>query len=175
MPQLSRCSEPLLAAAAAKSSLQLCPTLCDPIGGSPPAPLSLGFFRQEYWSGLSFPFPPCSLQLEKSPRSNKDPAQPQINTVFLKSVHVYIVLLEWLKKKKATMHSPVVSILEFFLLVCFLYIILLFSPCFKLLWSYHPSNSVSSFLNLNPYSIYSFYVILNSSKSPLKMAVYLSI
>ena len=103
MLQLSCCSEPLLAAAAAaaaaKSSLQLCLTLCDPIGGSPPAPLSLGFFRQEYWSRLPFPFPPCSRQLEKSPRSNEDPAQPQINKVFLKSVHVYIVLLEWLKKK----------------------------------------------------------------------------
>ena len=90
------------AAAAAAKSLQLCPTLCDPIGGSPPgstvpgvlqartlewvaisfsnawkwkvkvkllsrvqrlatpwtaayqAPLSMGFSRQEYWSGVPF-------------------------------------------------------------------------------------------------------------------------
>ena len=34
--------------------LQSCPTLCDPIDGSPQAPLSLGFSRQEYWSGLPF-------------------------------------------------------------------------------------------------------------------------
>ena len=33
-------------------SLQSCPTLCDPIDGSHQAPLSLGFSRQEHWSGL---------------------------------------------------------------------------------------------------------------------------
>ena len=95
----------VLAAAAAAKSLQSCPTLCDPIDGSPPGspipgilqertlewvaisfsnawkwkvkvkslshiqllatpwttayqvPPSLGFSRQEFWSGLSFPFP----------------------------------------------------------------------------------------------------------------------
>ena len=36
-------------------SLQSCPTLCDPMDCSPPAPLSMGFSRQEYWSRL-----PCS-------------------------------------------------------------------------------------------------------------------
>ena len=41
-------------AAAAAKSLQSCPTLCDPIDGSP---LSLGFSRQEYWNGLPFPSP----------------------------------------------------------------------------------------------------------------------
>ena len=39
------------------SVAQLCPTLCDPIDGSPPGFLSLGFFRQEHWSGLPFPSP----------------------------------------------------------------------------------------------------------------------
>ena len=38
-------------------SLQSCPTLCDPIDGSHQAPLSLGFSRQEHWSGLPFPPP----------------------------------------------------------------------------------------------------------------------
>ena len=38
-------------------SLQSCPTLCDPIDGSHQAPLSLGFSRQEHWSGLPFPSP----------------------------------------------------------------------------------------------------------------------
>ena len=38
-------------------SLQSCPTLCDPIDGSHQAPLSLGFSRQEDWSGLPFPSP----------------------------------------------------------------------------------------------------------------------
>ena len=45
------------AAAAAAKSLQLCPTLCDPIDGSHQAPPSLGFSRQEHWSGLPFPSP----------------------------------------------------------------------------------------------------------------------
>jgi len=45
------------AAAAAAKSLQSCPTLCDPIDGSHQAPLSLGFSRQEHWSGLPFPSP----------------------------------------------------------------------------------------------------------------------
>ena len=42
---------------AAAKLLQSCPTLCDPIDGSSPGPLSLGFSRQEYWSGLPFPSP----------------------------------------------------------------------------------------------------------------------
>ena len=42
---------------AAAKSLQPCPTLCDPIDGSHQAPLSLGFSRQEHWSGLPFPSP----------------------------------------------------------------------------------------------------------------------
>ena len=45
------------ATAAAAKSLQSCPTLCDPIDSSPPGSLSLGFSRQEHWSGLPFPFP----------------------------------------------------------------------------------------------------------------------
>ena len=34
-----------------------CLTLCDPMNCSLPAPLSIGFPRQEYWSGLPFPSP----------------------------------------------------------------------------------------------------------------------
>ena len=47
-------------AAAAAKSLQLCPTLCDPIDGSPlgsSVPGILGFSRQEYWSGVPLPSP----------------------------------------------------------------------------------------------------------------------
>ena len=36
---------------------QLHLTLCDPIDGTHQAPLSVGFSRQEYWSGLPFPSP----------------------------------------------------------------------------------------------------------------------
>ena len=37
------------------SVVQSCLTLCDPMNCSPQAPLSIGFSRQEYWSGLPFP------------------------------------------------------------------------------------------------------------------------
>ena len=47
--------EDKLAAAAAKS-FQSCPTLCDPIDGSPSGS-PVGFSRQEHWSGLPFPSP----------------------------------------------------------------------------------------------------------------------
>ena len=34
---------------------QLCPTFCNPMHCTCQAPLSIEFFRQEYWSGLLFP------------------------------------------------------------------------------------------------------------------------
>ena len=48
--------------------VQSCPTLCDP----PPcqAPLSMGFPRQEYWSGLPFPL------LGDLPDPGVEPASP---------------------------------------------------------------------------------------------------
>ena len=40
------------------SVTQSCLTLCDPTNCNPPgSPLSMGFSRQEYWSGLPFPTP----------------------------------------------------------------------------------------------------------------------
>ena len=48
--------------AAAAKSLQSCPTPCNPIDGSPPAPPSLGFSRQEYWSELPFLSPMCESE-----------------------------------------------------------------------------------------------------------------
>ena len=44
-----------LTAAADAKSLQSCLILCDPRDGAHQAPLSLGFSRQEYWSGLWVP------------------------------------------------------------------------------------------------------------------------
>ena len=41
----------------AAALLQSCPTLCDPTDGSQPGFPSLGFSRQEHWSGLPFPSP----------------------------------------------------------------------------------------------------------------------
>ena len=43
--------------AAAAKLLQSCPNLCNHIDGSPPGSPSLGFSRQEHWSGLPFPSP----------------------------------------------------------------------------------------------------------------------
>ena len=36
---------------------QSCPTVCDPWTVAHQAPPSMGFSRQEYWSGLPFPSP----------------------------------------------------------------------------------------------------------------------
>ena len=44
-------------AAAAAKLLQSCPTLSHTMDCSPPPPPSLGFTRQEYWSGLPMPSP----------------------------------------------------------------------------------------------------------------------
>ena len=43
--------------AAAAKSLQLCPTLCNLIDGSPPGSPVPGILQEEYWSGLPFPSP----------------------------------------------------------------------------------------------------------------------
>ena len=58
-------------APAAKSS-QSCPSMCHPIDSSPHAPLSLGFSRQEYWSGLPLP----SLETRPEQISNNTSATP---------------------------------------------------------------------------------------------------
>ena len=51
------CGYTAAAAAVAAKSLQLCQTLCDPIDAAHQALPSLGFSRQERWSGLPFPTP----------------------------------------------------------------------------------------------------------------------
>ena len=43
---------------------QSCPTLSDPMDYSPPGPLSMGFSRQQYWSGV--PLPSLTLQEQKA-------------------------------------------------------------------------------------------------------------
>ena len=56
-------------AAAAAKLLQSCPTLCDPIDSSSPGFPSLGFSRQEHWSGLPFPSPMYESEKWKWSRS----------------------------------------------------------------------------------------------------------
>ena len=70
---------------------QSCPTLCNPVDCSPPgsavheAPLSMGFSRQEYWSGLPFPSPrdlpdpgikPRSPALQADALTSEPPGKP---------------------------------------------------------------------------------------------------
>ena len=65
---------------------QSCPTLCDPMDCSLRGPLSMGFSRQEYWSGLPFPSPgdlpdpgiePGSPALQAEALPSKPPEKPQ--------------------------------------------------------------------------------------------------
>ena len=65
------------AAAAAARSLQSCPTLCDPVDGSPPGSPVPGILQQEHWSGLPFPSPMHESEKWKGSRSvMSDPQQP---------------------------------------------------------------------------------------------------
>ena len=65
---LSPCS-----AAAAAKSLQSCPTLCNPMDCNPPGSPSLGFCRQEHWSGLPFPSPMRESEVAQSCPTLSDP------------------------------------------------------------------------------------------------------
>ena len=47
-----------------------CPTLSTPWTVACQAPLSMGFSRQEYWSGLPFPFPGALLDQGTEPVSS---------------------------------------------------------------------------------------------------------
>ena len=64
---------------------QSCPTLCDPMDWSQQAPPSMGFSRQECWSGLPFPSPgdllnpgiePGSPALQAAALPSEPPGKP---------------------------------------------------------------------------------------------------
>ena len=55
-------------------SLQSCPTLVTPWAAACQAPLSMGFFRQEYWNRLPRPPPGDLLSPEIEPTSPASPA-----------------------------------------------------------------------------------------------------
>ena len=68
-----------------QSLAQSCPTLCNPWTVAHQAPLSMGFSRQEYWSGLPFPSPgylpdpgiePRSPTLEADALTSEPPGKP---------------------------------------------------------------------------------------------------
>ena len=85
-----------VSAAAAAALLQSCPTLCNPTDGSPQAPLSLGFSRQEHWSGLPFPFPVHKSESEVT-QSCLTPRDPMDCSLPGSSVHGIFQarVLEW--------------------------------------------------------------------------------
>ena len=58
-------------------SLQTCPVHCDPLDCSPRASLSMGFSRQEYWSGLPCPPPADPLDSGIKPTSLVSPAMQE--------------------------------------------------------------------------------------------------
>ena len=58
---------------------QSCPTLCDPMDSSLPGSRSMGFSRQEYWSGLPFPSP------GDLPNPGIEPGSPALQTDALPS------------------------------------------------------------------------------------------
>ena len=66
--------------AAAAKSLQSCPTLCDPIDGSPP-----GSSGQEYWSGVPLPSSGSnskqSLWLKKKKKKKKTRDQSRVSCI----------------------------------------------------------------------------------------------
>ena len=66
-----------VAAAAAAKSLQSCPTLCDPLDGSPPGSPVPGILQEEHWSELPLPSPVHETEKWKSSRSVvSDSSQP---------------------------------------------------------------------------------------------------
>ena len=58
---------------------QLCLTLCDPRTVAHQAPASVGFSRQEYWSGLPFPSP------RDLPNPGMEPRSPTLQVEALTS------------------------------------------------------------------------------------------
>ena len=85
-------------AAATAKLLQSCPTLCDPIDGSPPGFPSLGFSGQEHWSGLPFPSPMHESEKWKWSRSVvSDSSEPMDCSLPGSSVHgiFQAKVLEW--------------------------------------------------------------------------------
>ena len=86
---------------------QSCPTLCDPWTVAHQAPPSMGFSRQEYWSGLLFP----------SPRNSKPTTYyiyPSVYEIFNSSVvvvpllsHVQFLVTPWTAAHQASLYFTI--------------------------------------------------------------------
>ena len=92
-------------------SLQSCPTLCDPIDCSSPGSsvhgvlVSMGFSRQEYWSGVPFPSP------GDLPDPGIEPGSPalQLNSLLsepLRKPMLYSSTLLFIHSVYSSLHPP---------------------------------------------------------------------
>ena len=64
-------NQPNTAAAAAAKSLQSCPTLCDPIGGSPPASAVAGILQTRTLEWVAIAFSKFMLDMTKKKPTKK--------------------------------------------------------------------------------------------------------
>ena len=74
-----------------------CPTLCDAMDCSPPGALSVGFSRQEYWSGLPFPSPgdlPGSPAMQLDSLPTEPLGKPENCLCWSKARESFVMLLE---------------------------------------------------------------------------------
>ena len=85
---------------------------------APQAPLSMGFPRQEYWSGLPFPSPgdlpdpgtePESPALHVDPLPLSQQGSPALMSIFLLTIKVYINTSEHFSDKRP---SPPKNLLD---------------------------------------------------------------
>ena len=77
---------------------QSCPTLSDPTDCSPPGPPSMGFSRQEYWSGVPLPSPILSydsLNINHMLILHMQARSFPLNSMFIYSTVYLIFPLEW--------------------------------------------------------------------------------
>ena len=92
-----------------------CLTLCDPMDCSCQAPLSMGFSRQEYWSGLPFPPPgdrpnpgigPTSPALSGGFFTAEPPGKPKILCTWL-NIDIHIVKSNFLSIKLPSLTNDI--------------------------------------------------------------------
>ena len=80
---------------------QSCTTLSDPMDYSPPGPPSMGFSRQEYWSGVPFPSPQDSMVLAQRQkyRSMEQSRNPRDKSTYLWKPYL------WQRRQEYTMEK----------------------------------------------------------------------
>ena len=93
------------------SRVQLCVTAFPPQTAAQQAPLSLGFSRQEHWSGLPFPSPMHQSESEVA-QSCPTPSDPMDFSLPGSSVHGIFQarVLEWVATAFSEIHTTIYEI-----------------------------------------------------------------